>query len=288
MQPLLCMASLQALANVALDPLFIFGFNLGIDGAAWATVISQMCSFFILLYMTRKNGGIRIDIRNYSPRLTYVKEIIFGGTPSLSRQGLAALSTIALNVSAGVYGDAAIAGMSIVTRFCFFIFAIIIGSGQGFQPLCGFCYGARLYGRVREGFLYCIKIGTCFLVLCAILGTIFAHEIVEVFRNDPEVVAVGTAALRWQMLTFILLPTIGLTNMLMQTIRKPIRANLVAMARSGLFFIPLVCVLPRYLGLQGVEMCQAVSDVCSFVICIPIAWSAFAEMRRDKLGKFSV
>ena len=255
-----------ALANVALDPLFIFGFNL----------------------MTRKNGGIRIDIRNYSPRLTYVKEIIFGGTPSLSRQGLAALSTIALNVSAGVYGDAAIAGMSIVTRFCFFIFAIIIGLGQGFQPLCGFCYGARLYGRVREGFLYCIKIGTCFLVLCAILGTIFAHEIVEVFRNDPEVVAVGTAALRWQMLTFILLPTIGLTNMLMQTIRKPIRANLVAMARSGLFFIPLVCILPRYLGLQGVEMCQAVSDVCSFVICIPIAWSAFAEMRRDKLGKFSV
>ena len=119
-------------------------------------------------------------------------------------------------------------------------------------------FGARLYGRVREGFLYCIKIGTCFLVLCAILGTIFAHEIVEVFRNDPEVVAVGTATLRRQM------------------------------ARSGLFFIPLVCFLPRYLGLQGVEMCQAVSDVCSFVICVPIAWSAFAEMRRDKLGKFSV
>ena len=276
-----------ALLNVVLDPLLIFALHLGIDGAAWATVVSQMCSFFILLYMTRKNGGIRIDVRNYSPRLTYVKEIIFGGTPSLSRQGLAALSTIALNVSAGVYGDAAIAGMSIVTRFCFFIFAIIIGLGQGFQPLCGFCYGARLYGRVREGFLYCIKIGTCFLVLCAVLGAVFAHPIVALFRDDPDVVAVGVAALRWQMLTFVLLPTIGLTNMLMQTIRKPIRANLVAMSRSGLFFIPLVCILPHYLGLQGVEMCQAVSDVCSFVICVPIAWSAFAEMRRDKLGNFN-
>ena len=101
---------------------------------------------------------------------------------------------------------AAIAGMSIVTRFCFFIFAIIIGLGQGFQPLCGFCYGARLYGRVREGFLYCIKIGTCFLVLCAVLGAVFAHPIVALFRDDPDVVAVGVAALRWQMLTFVLLP----------------------------------------------------------------------------------
>ena len=101
------------------------------------------------------------------------------------------------------------------------------------------------------------------------------------FRHDPEVVAVGSAAMRWQMVTFVLLPTIGLTNMLMQTIRKPIRANLVAAARSGLFFIPLVIVLPRYFGLMGVEMCQACSDVCSFAICVPIAWSAFREMKRE-------
>lgn len=270
-----------AVLNVALDALLIFGFGMGIAGAAWATVISQGCSFGILLYMTRKNGGIRINLRHFTPKLSYVKEIIFGGTPSLSRQGLAAISTIALNLSAGVYGDAAIAGMSIVTRFCFFIFAIIIGLGQGFQPLCGFCYGAKLYARVKEGFTYCIKIGTCFLAVCAIAGFAFAPDIVAMFRHDPEVVAVGSAAMRWQMVTFVLLPTIGLTNMLMQTIRKPIRANLVAVARSGLFFIPLVIVLPRYFGLTGVEMCQACSDVCSFAICVPIAWTAFGEMKRE-------
>ena len=270
-----------AVMNVALDALLIFGFGMGIAGAAWATVISQGCSFGILLYMTRKNGGIRINLRHFTPKLSYVKEIIFGGTPSLSRQGLAAISTIALNLSAGVYGDAAIAGMSIVTRFCFFIFAIIIGLGQGFQPLCGFCYGAKLYARVKEGFTYCIKIGTCFLAVCAIAGFAFAPDIVAMFRHDPEVVAVGSAAMRWQMVTFVLLPTIGLTNMLMQTIRKPIRANLVAAARSGLFFIPLVIVLPRYFGLMGVEMCQACSDVCSFAICVPIAWTAFGEMKRE-------
>ncbi len=270
-----------AVLNVLLDPLLIFVLNMGISGAAWATVISQMCSFGILLYMTRKNGGIRIQLRHFSPRLSLVKEIIFGGTPSLSRQGLAAFSTVALNVAAGAYGDAAIAGMSIVTRFCFFIFAIIIGLGQGFQPLCGFCYGAKLYARVKEGYLFCIRLGSAFLFCCAVLGTIFSEQIVSFFRHDPEVVAVGVSALRWQMLTFILLPTIGLTNMLMQTTRKPIRANIAAAARSGLFFIPLVLILPHFFGLQGVEMCQAVSDVCSFAVCVPIAMSAFREMRED-------
>ena len=273
-----------ALINLLLDPLLIFGFALGIAGAAWATVLSQMCSFIVLFYMTRQNGGISINLRHYSPRLSFVKEIIFGGTPSLSRQGLAAFSTAALNVAAGVYGDAAIAGMSIVTRICFFIFAVIIGLGQGFQPLCGFCYGAKLYSRVKEGFFYCIKMGSIFLAFCAIVGFCFAHQIVAAFRHDPEVVAVGVAALRWQMTTFVLLPTIGLTNMLMQTIRKPIRANIVAAARSGLFFIPLIFILPHFLGLLGVEMCQAISDVLSFAVCLPIAWSAFRDMRREQIN----
>lgn len=273
-----------ALINLLLDPLLIFGFALGIAGAAWATVLSQMCSFIVLFYMTRQNGGISINLRHYSPRLSFVKEIIFGGTPSLSRQGLAAFSTAALNVAAGVYGDAAIAGMSIVTRICFFIFAVIIGLGQGFQPLCGFCYGAKLYSRVKEGFFYCIKMGSIFLALCAIVGFCFAHQIVAAFRHDPEVVAVGAAALRWQMATFVLLPTIGLTNMLMQTIRKPIRANIVAAARSGLFFIPLIFILPHFLGLLGVEMCQAISDVLSFAVCLPIAWSAFRDMKREQIN----
>ena len=271
-----------AILNVVLDPIFIFAFGMGIDGAAWATVVSQTCSFFVLLYMTRKNGGIRIDLHNFSPRLSLIKEIIYGGTPSLSRQGLAAFSTTALNLAAGAYGDAAIAGMSIVTRYCFFMFAIIIGLGQGFQPLCGFCYGAKLYERVKQGYLYCIKVGTIFLVVCAALSFCFAKEIVTMFRNDPEVIVVGTVALKWQLLTFVLLPTIGLTNMLMQTIRKPIQANIVAAARSGLFFIPLVLILPHFIGLLGVEMCQALSDICSFSTCVPIAYLAFKEMKKKE------
>ena len=172
--------------------------------------------------------------------------------------------------------------MSIVTRISFFTYAIVIGLGQGFQPLCGFCYGAKLYRRVRDAFYFCIKCGSVFLAACAIIGFIFAEPIIELFRSDPDVVAVGAVALKWQVVSFPLVATIVLTNMLMQTIRKPIRANLVAAARSGFFFIPLIFILPHFFGLLGVEMCQACADVCSFIMAVPIAWSAFRDMRREK------
>ena len=267
-----------AVLNVFLAPLFIFVFNMGIAGAATATLISQICSFCILFAMTRRNQNIHIHPRNFSFSRQLIKEIIAGGTPSLSRQGLGSLATIMLNVSAGAFGDAAIAGMSIVGRCCYFVYSAIIGLGQGFQPLCGFCYGAHLYGRVKEGFVYCVKIGTVFLSATAVVGFVFAEPIVGEFRNDAEVIAVGTPALRGQLGTFPLIATVIVSNMLLQTIRKPIRANILAAARSGLFFIPLVITLPRILGLFGLEISQAAADVCAFAITMPIVWSAFRDM----------
>ena len=269
------------LLNLILAPLLILYFELGITGAAIATLISQCFGCAILFWMTHKGQNIRIHLRYFTPSKAYAKEIIFGGTPSLSRQGLGSIATLVLNVAAGVYGDAAIAGMSIVTRISFFTYAVVIGLGQGFQPLCGFCYGARLYARVKEAFYYCIKCGTIFLAICAVIGFIFSEPIIELFRDDAKVIEVGSMALKWQVISFPLVATIVLTNMLMQTIRKPIRANIVAAARSGLFFIPLIFILPRFFGLLGVEMCQAWADVCSFAVAIPIAWSAFRDMRKE-------
>lgn len=276
------------LLNLILAPLLILYFCLGITGAAVATLISQCFGCMMLLYMTTRGQNIRIEPRLFTPTKAFMKEILAGGTPSLSRQGLGSISTLVLNVAAGAYGDAAIAGMSIVTRISFFTYAIVIGLGQGFQPLCGFCYGAKLYRRVRDAFYFCIKCGTVFLVVCAIIGFLFAEPIIELFRSDPEVVAVGSVALKWQVISFPLVATIVLTNMLLQTIRKPIRANLVAAARSGLFFIPLIFILPRFFGLLGVEMCQAWADACSFLMAVPIAWSAFRDMRREKSKTLSV
>lgn len=271
-----------AVINVGLDPLLIFVFDMGISGAAWATVISQACSFCLLLAMSRKGENIRIRFRNFTPTWKYIREIIGGGTPSLARQGLASFSTILLNVAAGGYGDAAIAGMSIVSRIGMFINSFLIGFGQGFQPVCGFNYGAKLYARVRQGFWFCVKVGVIFLLVCAVAGFGYAEEVVALFRRgDPEVIEVGAAALRWQLITYPLGAWIIVSNMMLQTIRKSVRATILSSARQGLFFIPLIFILPHFFGLQGVEMCQAVSDMLTFLLAIPLTGSVLLEMKKS-------
>ena len=248
-----------AVLNIGLDPLLIFVFDMGISGAAWATLLSQICSFLVLLVMDSRGTNIRIRFKNFTLKPAYLKEIVFGGSPSLCRQGLASLSTILLNVAAGAYGDAAIAGMSIVTRICMFINSFVIGFGQGFQPVCGFNYGAGIYRRVREGFWFCVKTGVVFLAVCSVIGYIFSPEIVSWFRDDPHVIETGTRALRWQ---------------------QPVRAVTLSSARQGLFFIPFILILPHFFGLQGVEMCQAVSDLCSFLLAIPLTIPVLNEMKK--------
>lgn len=268
-----------SIINCLLDPVFIFGFSMGVSGAAVASVIGQICGFVIMLIMSQKEGVIHYTHRRISFEGRFVKEIIAGGTPSISRQGLASVSTIALNSVAGNYGDAAIAAMSIVTRISMFIFSVIVGLGQGFQPMCGFCYGAKLYDRVKEGFWFSTKIGTFFLLFWSVILIIFSGEVVSLFRDDPEVIAIGIPALRYQMIIFPACSFMMMANMMMQTCRKTIRANILAASRQGLFFIPLIFVLPYFYGLFGVEICQAASDIISLIVTIPIVWSAFKEMK---------
>lgn len=269
-----------AVLNVALDPLFIFVFGLGVSGAAVATVVGQVVSFFVLLYMSGRGENIPIRWKHFSPSWQAAKEIFYGGSPSLSRQGLGSLATIVLNVAAGAYGDAAIAAMSIVNRICVFVMSIIVGLGQGFQPFCGFCFGAGLYRRLRQGYWFTVKLGTVFILIFTTVGFLLTDELIVVFRNDPAVVQVGVVALRWQLATLPLVPAVMVSNMLLQTCRKPWRANLLAAARRGIYFIPLMLILPRYFGLLGVEMCQAWSDVLAFLTTIPVVWSFFRELRQ--------
>ena len=269
--------------NIILAPLFIFAFGMGIAGAAWATLCGQICSFIILLYMDSRGENIRIRLRNFTPRFAYFREIVYGGSPSLCRQGLASFAAILLNVAAGRYGDAAIAGMSIVGRICMFINSFLIGFGQGFQPVCGYNYGAGIYSRVREGFWFCVKVGVVFLTLCSIVGYIYAPEVVSWFReDDAKVIAIGARALRWQLITLPLGTWVILCNMLLQTIRRPVRAVLLASARQGLFFIPAILLLPYFFGLQGVEMSQAAADFCSFLFALPIAIPVLRSLREDR------
>ena len=270
-----------AIMNIGLDPLLIFVCGMGVKGAAWATVIGQVSSFVLLLFLTRYGNNIKLHIKHFNPSWLYIKEIAAGGTPSLMRQSLGSIATIMLNVAAAVYGDAAIAAMSIVNRIAMFIMSTVIGLGQGYQPLCGFCYGARLYGRVKEGFWFCVKVGTVFLVICAIAGYIFSEEIISTFRDDPAVIGIGIDALRWQLAS---LPLCGLSmysNMMLQTAGMTVRANVLAASRRGIFFIPLILILPHFFGLTGVEACQAAADVCTFLLTLPILTYTLRELKHD-------
>lgn len=272
-----------AVLNIALDPILIFGCKLGIAGAAIATTMSQYVSFIFLLIMIRKGGNMQIRFSNFKPSLHFYREIIRGGTPSLCRQGLASLAAVFLNRTAGIYGDAAIAGMSIVSRIAMFANSALIGFGQGFQPVCGFNYGAGKNDRVLEGFWFCVKYALLFLLIVGTAGFIFAPELVTLFRKDDrDVIAVGTAALRYQVIAFPLNAWIVMCNMMLQSIGKGLKASIVASARQGLCFLPLIFILPRFLGLFGVEICQAVSDVLTLAISVPIGVSVINEMRRQK------
>ena len=268
-----------AVINIGLDPLLIFVFRLGIAGAALATIFSQFISFCLLLAGTQHGGNLRIHFRNFTPNRKYLKAIVDGGMPSLCRQGLNSVGTICLNLGAGAYGDAAIAAMSIVGRIVMFANSCVIGFGQGFQPVCGFCYGAKKYDRVKSAFRFCVKSATIFLCCAAVIAFLFAPGLVALFRRgDTEVIEIGKVALRAQCLTFPLSAWIMLCNMMMQTIGKSVRASFLATARQGLFFVPAVLILPRLLGLFGLQISQTVADVITFAVSIPLQLSVFREM----------
>ena len=269
-----------AVLNIALDPLLIFTAGLGVAGAAWATIVSQFVSFCLLLAGCSRGGNLHIRVSRVQLKLPYYIQIVRGGLPSLARQGLASVATICLNRAAGPYGDAAIAAMGVVQRIMMFSASAMIGFGQGFQPVCGFNYGAKLYHRVKEGFWFCVKTATLFLAAVGALGALFAPQLIALFRDDPEVIQIGTMALRFQCTTLCLSGWIVMSNMMLQTIGRTAGATFLAMSRQGIFFIPLVYILSRAVGLLGVEMTQSASDILTFACAVPIQLRALREFDR--------
>ena len=267
-----------AVLNIALDPLLIFVFGMGVSGAAWATIFSQFVSFCLLLIGCTRGGNLHIHISRVQLKWPYYAMIIRGGLPSLARQGLASVATICLNQAARSYGDAAIAAMSVVQRIMMFGASAMIGFGQGFQPVCGFNYGAKLYHRVKEGFWFCVRTSTVFLLAVGTLGFIFAPQLVALFRDDPQVIAYGATALRFQCVTFCFQGWVVMSNMMLQTIGRTVPATFLAMARQGVFFVPLVWILSAALGMLGIQMTQMVSDCLTLICAIPIQLKVLREL----------
>ena len=266
-----------AVLNIVLDPIFIFALNLGVQGAAIATAISQFLCWCLLLWGTTRPESIGIRFANFKPSGYCYREILAGGLPSLCRQVFNCVAAILLNHAAARYAPqgaaaSAIAAFAIVSRTMMFAFSIVLGFCQGFQPVCGFNYGARKFGRVRQSYMFALTGSSLGLLVMAALGYIFAPQIITLFRaEDPELIAIGARALRWQCIAF---PLVGLstsTNMLFQNIRMPFRSTLLSIGRQGLFFIPAIALLPMAWGIHGVEMAQAVADACTFLLSVPFA-----------------
>ncbi|MBR1708199.1 MAG: MATE family efflux transporter [Clostridia bacterium] len=260
--------------NMFLDPILIFGLHLGTAGAAIATALSQMVSFFILLFMcnTRKNT-ISVSLRWFRPTPKVVGNILYNGVPSLGRQGIASIATIMINRAAGTIStdpatiSATIASISIVNRFVMFINSAVIGFGQGFQPVCGFCYGAGRYDRVREAYYFCVKVATIILISLAAVALIFSQTIIRFFRaDDPLVVSIGTTTLRLQLLTLPLWGMYVMSNMCTQSMGYGLTSTIISSSRQGIFLIPMVLLLPRLFGLLGLQLAQPISDILAFIL----------------------
>ena len=256
--------------NMALDPLFIFVFDMGIAGAALATIVSQAVSFGILLFQIKKYSAISLRFRDFRPGVRMYSAITRAGLPSLLRQGIASVGTICLNTAARPFGDAAISAMAIIGRITMFSNSAMLGFGQGFQPVCGFNYGAKRYDRVKKGYFFLIKTSVIGLLIFAAVEFGFAEQFVGIFRDDPAVIAIGAKALRFQCITLVFNSFIISSNMLLQTTGQVVPASVLGVARQA-FLIPCLGLFTGLFGLTGLQMSQPVADTLTFVIAIPMA-----------------
>ena len=267
--------------NIALDPLFMFVFGLGTAGAGIATALSQSISFCILLSMFLRGKTVsQFRLSAVTREARDFGRILLGGAPSFGRQGLNSIGGMLLNLAARSYGDAAVAGMSIVSRIFLFIISVAIGVGQGLQPVASFNYGARKYRRVRQAAIFTIEAAFCMLVVLVGLCWVNGDALIRLFRDDPAVTTVALPAFHYQCLAMLLQPIIVVANMTFQSVGASGRATFLACCRQGVFFIPLILILPRTHGLFGVEICQPIADVLTFLVSLPFLLAFLQQLGR--------
>ena len=277
--------SAGGILNIILDPIFIFTFKLGIAGAAIATILSQGVSLVILvLFVLSRHSVIKLSLKKISWKFDVYSVIVRIGAPSFYRQGLASISSSLLNNRAAVFGDSAVAAFSIVGKVSFIIMAVMLGVGQGFQPVVGYNYGARDYKRVRSAYKVTLMLGCAMMTVAAVICFIFAPDIMAIFRpDDPEVIRIGSFILRLQSVVLPLMSVTVSTNMLHQSLAKNKEASFLALTRQGLYFIPLILILPSVLGLLGIQITQSISDFLSMLTAVPFAVRFFRIMKQEEM-----
>lgn len=269
--------------NMFLDPILIFGLKMDIAGAGLATAISQYISAMILLipFLTNKTVT-KLHPKYFTKDMGDIQNIIFVGSPSFIRQGLNSISISVLNVQASVYGDVAIASMSVVNRISNLLFSCALGIGQGFQPVSAFNFGSKKYERVKQGTIFTALAGTLILSSLCILCYGNAETIVSLFRKETEIIEIGSQALRYYCMGLGLFPTITTGNMLFQSIGESKKALFLASLQNGLILIPLMVILPSIFGLKGIQIAQPCSYFITFIITVPFVTSFLRQL--DKKG----
>ena len=281
-----------AIINVALDPLLIFAFDMGIKGAAVATFASQLISFGVLLVMFFSGKSIvRLKIRSISRRFAVYRDVTVTGFPSFCRQILASLCTVLLNWAVKPY-DGALAALGVVQKVFMLAFSISLGIGQGYQPVLGYNYSAKRYDRVRTAYLFTLAFAASLMTVFGIVCFIFATNIMRAFPGISEnAVEIGALSLRLQCLCMPLLPLNFMISVTSQVVGNKAVASLLSISRQGLFYIPAVLILPKVIGLFGVQCCQSVSDLCSFLFSIPFTVNflrSLSRLQREETGQVRV
>ncbi len=269
--------------NMILDPILIFSCSMGTAGAGLATAISQCVSFLLLLSaFLRKKTVSRFSLFCITKKPREFFGILAVGLPSFGRQGLAAIAGMLLNVAARGYGDAAVAAMSIVSRIFMFLMSVVLGIGQGFQPVAAFNYGAKKYRRVRDAALFTVAAATVAVVVFGSVCYLFAPELIRAFQNDEEVLSIALPAFRYQAIALIFEPVIVSCNMLYQSVGRAAIATPLAMCRQGIFFLPLILTLPSAFGIAGIQAAQPLADVLTFLVTLPFFIAFLSRLSKDR------
>lgn len=270
-----------AIPNIALDPLFIFVFGWGIKGAAAATAISKFVSFAILIMpYLRHNSLLRLSPRNIKYARDIVVEVTKMGSPTLIRIGLVATSTIIMNNLAGQFSESALAAISVANRVMMLMNSVVLGFGQGYQPVAGFNWGARRFDRVRGAFVFSSIAGVIAATVLGILLAVFTRQVMRLFTTaDEEMLAIGLLCIRLQCLTLPIHAWVIVVNMSYASLGKARGAAILSLSRQGICFIPMILLLPRLFGVNGLAAAQAAADVLSLLIALPLCVSLLREIR---------
>ena len=269
----MCALLTGAVLNIALDPLFIYEFDLGVAGAAIATAISQIVSTCVYLaYILRKKSVFHFKIKDCTYTKEIMSEIFKIGIPTLVFQILTSVSISLINNAAGNYGDSAIAGMGVVTRLISMGSLSVFGFIKGFQPIAGYSYGAKKFGRLREAIKTSILWSTVFCVIFGVILALFPTAIVSRFtKGDAEMIRIGAASLRANGISIMLFGFYTVYSSLFLALGKGREGLILGACRQGICFLPIILLLPMVWGLNGILYAQPIADVLSAAITVFMA-----------------